>query len=617
MYKRKIIIAISILLICLILLMSVSYAWLSLSLTPEVSGIDTHIGANGSLEMALLSDSTYLDPSLIRTAVGNSSAVVSTMQSNLYWGSMVDLTDEGYGLGKITLLPSRLNVRSGGDGTAIVGSNMLVIPEYGADGRFDHMITDTVSATYQEEGFIYSTEYQNYGVRGIGTASQLSIQQSALANARSVVKAYTSASVSSASSVWQENGAAVLRIYCNHYINGSDSFTSSDIAMLRDAAIQMQNAISYVDLALRQGIVGYAASVIEDADDFKTVRSAAENTFIPLSAILSSVSVELPGTFSQWITTVENDKKQMQTVIASCNALKGDNFTWEQISPLVNAILNENEAYLGQVKLSSMDSSTQLTADNVLTISPQAGIMADIADFSGNYNVFFTYIDSVSVEVGSTSRISTPHLVVLSAALDECQAPSNNGTVFSVPLNQVYGYAIDMAFRCNQGSNLLLQTVPTQRLGTDSEDAAAQGAGSFMRFTSEQLKVDGIVRMMDAIRIGFVDNQNHLLGVAKLNTSNYVETDEGVVAALYLYDYDVSMDGSISMGERREAQSAITELPQNTPVVITAVVWLDGDHVDNTLSAAITAQSMTGVLNLQFSSSATLNPSEYPLMGEG
>lgn len=55
---------------------------------------------------------------------------------------------------------------------------------------------------------------------------------------------------------------------------------------------------------------------------------------------------------------------------------------------------------------------------------------------------------------------------------------------------------------------------------------------------------------------------------------------------------------------------------QNTPTAISAIVYLDGDHVDNA-DVANAAQSMSGTLNLQFSSTATLTPMDYtPLKGE-
>ena len=45
---------------------------------------------------------------------------------------------------------------------------------------------------------------------------------------------------------------------------------------------------------------------------------------------------------------------------------------------------------------------------------------------------------------------------------------------------------------------------------------------------------------------------------------------------------------------------------------MTVVVWLDGDHVDNSL-AAISENSLSGALNLQFASDANLKPADIPI----
>ena len=67
--KRKLIVIIVAFIVSIALLVSATFAWFSMSTMPEISGIDTYIGANGSLEIALLSDSSYLDPSSIRSKV--------------------------------------------------------------------------------------------------------------------------------------------------------------------------------------------------------------------------------------------------------------------------------------------------------------------------------------------------------------------------------------------------------------------------------------------------------------------------------------------------------------------------------------------------------------------
>ena len=55
--KTKLMAAIAMLLVSSIMMVSSTYAWFTLSTAPEVTGIQTSVGANGNLEMALLPES--------------------------------------------------------------------------------------------------------------------------------------------------------------------------------------------------------------------------------------------------------------------------------------------------------------------------------------------------------------------------------------------------------------------------------------------------------------------------------------------------------------------------------------------------------------------------------
>lgn len=616
MHIRKITVSIAILLISVILLSSVTYAWLSLSKVPEVTGIVTHIGSNGSLEIALLSSETYVNPFLIRTAVGDSAALIDITKANLSWGNIIDLLDPSYGLDKISILPSRLNVRTGIEGSGFVGDNILVFPEYGIDGRLQSVHSNTVSAIYSEDGFIYSTTQQKYGVRGIGTVKNITLQQSALVNARAALKSCISSSHATIESMWNTDGGNLLNMYISHYVNGDNSFDSSDIATIKDAANKILGAINYVDIALRQSVIGYAASAISDAADFKAIREMVENTMFPLSAIVSASPVQLPSAITSHISIVENEKLELQKIIVACNKYVGNSFTWDQIYPILSELIKPNEIYLADTKLSNLSPSSIIRVDNRVTLSTKAGALAVVADFSGNYDFMFQYTDKINFEAVTTSKVSPSYLVESSNLLEKLEAADTGGEIDSVALDDVYGYAIDMAFRCNEESNLLLQTFPEDRVADETGEASNQGSGSFMKFSSEQLDTESIIKMMDAIRVAFIDNRGNLLSIAKLSLSSYVKEDDGVYAPLYLYDYTISQEGIISMGERRDALSPIVALPESIPTVITVIVWLDGDHVDNNLSA-IAAQSMTGSFNLQFSSTANLNPADITLQPKG
>ena len=608
MEKRKVAVAAVSLILCLAVLISSSYAWISISRSPEISGVTTNIGSNGSLEIALLTEGTFEDPSLIRSKIGESAVIQEKTVSNLAWGNVIDLTDESYGLDKISLLPSRLNVFSGEDEKKTVSGNILGFVDYGSDGRIERQNLETVSTVYSEEGFVFNSENQSHGVRGIGTISNISPQQTALTSARSFVSSYRNSALAETKAALTTNGNGIIDIYERRYTRGESLFTVQDVRLLQDTAIKMKKALDYIDLAFRQGIIGYASSMIDDAETFRTLRVAVENTSIPLSMLVSSLPSELPSGFSDWITKTDEKRFELQKTIMACNYINKP-CSWDQISEILDVLIDADKIFIGKYNLSSSAAFENMVQDNVLTLSPGSGVFADVADFCGNYSTLFTYHETTAIEAVSTSAVSEHYLEWISAKLDECEpAGTENGAVIS-EIEDIYGYAIDLAFRCNQESDLLLQTEAAERYGETMETGQNMGGGSYMKFSSEQLGEEQMLMLVDAIRIGFVDGQNNLVAVAKLGTSSYTVEENELSAPIWLYEFDLSESGSLIMGERRTEDNSIAILLNDTPMVMTVVVWLDGDNIYNS-NAAISNMSMTAVLNLQFASSAELDPAD-------
>ena len=187
--KKKLWAAFVMMLIGAILVGTASYAWLVLSTAPEVTGIDTSVGANGSLEIALLNTTTYNDLSAIQTRIGNSLDNSSATSANITWGNLVNLSDASYGLGSINLKPSILNMT----GTQSLSSNAPIkLPEYGTDGRITRLSETNLSAVYDSgsDGFTYSG-FQTYGVRGLGISSSVSQGEIAVTSAKAAMSQYS------------------------------------------------------------------------------------------------------------------------------------------------------------------------------------------------------------------------------------------------------------------------------------------------------------------------------------------------------------------------------------------------------------------------------------------
>ena len=284
------------------------------------------------------------------------------------------------------------------------------------------------------------------------------------------------------------------------------------------------------------------------------------------------------------------------------------NCTWNNIAKSLP--LNTAEAYLGDKRLSDPDAFASLTYDNVILLSEDCYLLGEIANYTGNYSAFTMWRDGISMEL-QTASDEEPLLPKLELVLDNTKAALGGWT--RTNLNDTYGFAIDLAFRCNESSDLRLQTDSEMRVEDDSEFPVTGGGGSYMSFLSENMDNEQLLKLMDTLRVGFLNDKNELLGVAKLGSyMQYEVWDEysgSVEGRLYMYDFTLDESGKIVIGERKE-DAAILQLPQNTPVIVTAVVWMDGDNVDNSMVNAIAHQSMFGTLNLQFSSSADLIPSQ-------
>lgn len=582
-----------------VLLASASYAWLTIAQAPEITGIDTTVGANGSLEIALLNGETYLEPGTIRTRVGASDAVAEAAVANISWGNVVDLGDESYGLKEVSMRPSRLNVNSGG----IVPNNMLMFPTYSADGRLNSFAADTVTATRGEHGFVYQAE-KGYGVRAIGTAANLSPQQMAMVEARAAVRSYASEARSIVQAMWKDYGPGVLNVY---YQNswGEDTFTSEEMAAVHGLAVQTRSVLDLVEEAYRYAAVGYLASTCPDERLFEIQRTA----------ILSADVESLSGIGNFGLSSGFFDAKEA-TSFENWQEDNNEGYPADELLGLMNALWTDSGTYLGEKSL--LTPNLELSGDDILTVrggSADNKPLEVLADYLGNYSAFFT-VQGKSVEVRTSSREEIGLLTAMSVALDNIQPAT--GPIPEMNLRDIYGFAIDLGFRSNAvTSDLLLQTESVVRMedGRTNLYEQHQGGGSYIRFTSEQLDTERIALLMDAVRVGFVDRSGTLIAVAKPNSSNFEERNGEVSAPLYLYEFEIGPNGALLMAERQKENNVIQSLTQGQPAVLSAVVWLDGDHVDNRL-AATSGQSVTGMLNLQFASSANLIASGDQMFGE-
>ena len=159
-----------------------------------------------------------------------------------------------------------------------------------------------------------------------------------------------------------------------------------------------------------------------------------------------------------------------------------------------------------------------------------------------------------------------------------------------------YGYIVDLAFQTNIAGDLQLQSEAGQNRVSSDKSTATQGGGTL--FTVEG-NVDAAA--LAAMRVVFIGSDNKILAVGKFDAAHTTGNDKAY--ALHLYDYTFAND-VLTVGDQKAADT-ITTLTPNTPVAVSALVYLDGN------STSYAQGGIKGTLNLQFKHSADLSPMVY------
>lgn len=176
--KERITAAALLLVMSLVMIASASYAWVTMSSNPEVSGMSTNVSANGSLEIALVNPEGS-EPSESKIGDSSASEGQTLLDANLTWGNLINLSDATYGLQNIALRPARLN-----------DYNLIKTPLYGVDYGDDGRVFGTSDAyefasyTKAEDGSYYFAAGANsfYGVRAIASVTYENITGNATVN---------------------------------------------------------------------------------------------------------------------------------------------------------------------------------------------------------------------------------------------------------------------------------------------------------------------------------------------------------------------------------------------------------------------------------------------------
>jgi hypothetical protein len=266
----------------------------------------------------------------------------------------------------------------------------------------------------------------------------------------------------------------------------------------------------------------------------------------------------------------------------------------------------------------------------ILQMGAGCGVYSDFAEIAGNYTVEIK-IDKIEygslMVTGIAARMATtienaPTIRIAS----ELQEPAS-GTA-STEISDFYGYAIDLQFRTNaKDSHLMLQTTPTNRIYSSGGSEETAGHGSTMTFesTDNNFSSEDVKNLMKFIRVVFVQ-EGQIVGVGILDPKSFETEGIKVTGDIRLVNFTTPQDGtaySLQLSTKQgtdeydfintteKGATELISLAQNTVAKLSVYVYLDGENLSNGDVAATSSTSMTGSLNLQFSSDANLVPMEY------
>lgn len=365
----------------------------------------------------------------------------------------------------------------------------------------------------------------------------------------------------------------------------------------------------------------YAWFTLSTAPEVKNISTTVagngslEIALMPTNGLLTSITA---GAVGDGAPVVQKNIKWGNQIILSDDTAAGDYYGLNSIS-LNPASLNYTEA--------TEDTEETFVAENPLTIATY-GSDGRIAKLSGD-NI------GVKGKAKDAKQFNTGDYGVRAI-----------GELTGEEVTSTYGYVVDLALRVNTTNNgtlgkLLLQTKPINRIYDGSTNEETMGGGSTMSFSvpsTANLKAGALKELLSAIRITFVQNYGlsgdnikpKVLGTARLDvsgvkdytngknatdpgvgdTSTWTVTTEGTAPiCLYTETTTNEEDGKTNTTmEPVENGVLLTEMEKNKAYQISAIVWLDGTAVKNANVSAATAQSLTGTLNLQFSTDIKLNP---------
>ena len=508
---RERVVAVALLLAMSVSMMSsASFAWITLSRAPEISGMQTTVAANGNLEIALAQGSTS-DPleAPQESKVGDSSAAEgqSVVDANITWGNLVNVSDPSYGISEIALRPALLSER-----------NVTTYPLYGAAYGDDGRVVDTTDryefTSWKDFGnnvfrFAGGSETR-YGVRAISSVKyenvtgNQTIQQfddavtKATSNMNTIYNGIISNDKSTATNLSEKSGQtvtsisaleALVTVFAQDTVNdilGSSTTTSCSpyIYHFYKLLLLFRDALDAEGEVLLQ-LANWQA-FMDKRNEGKT------NTFVDVADLkskvneLSNYGVKL-DTLSQHISDYKKLNEAIDLLRDKALACKDpDNasnpkYTWTDIEPAVSKLINISTTELNGTPMSQLSGNLgAITGGGEKSVVIKDGVLknfeqrtltaANRMEAKVSIKVTVSFIPYTVKGVVTTAASGEP---LVTADYDRCASGEAAGKGEAVS-KDTYGMALDLWVRTNYpGAILTLEgsAVYEQKpvTGTDDE----------------------------------------------------------------------------------------------------------------------------------------------------
>ena len=470
---REKVIAVAVLLALSVTMMaSVSYAWYTLSLSPEVTSIKTQVSSNGSLEVALAGlydeNGDLIEP--LASAIGDSFSAQGkeTVDANRTWGNLINLS-QNYGIESLVLRPATLAENS---------QKILSSMYYGADGRLHGTNVDFGLTSWQQtsSGHAFMVPATPvFGVRAVSSVTYPDGKGPMLEKLDEAEGVLTIAATNYVNVVgnpdYIETIQNLVEVYVDAVLNSQDANCSEYIDDLYNMMYELHyDVICEYGRALAE-LVNAIQSMTDANYDPLTLEEflAAKREDLPLQGRYLEYSYDIfSDIYSETLSDMGKLKKLYDDYEASGRTTT---VKWSQIEKIVDRLIaidkvKVNDMTVPQIKQKAKENITSLisllsNADAVI----YDGTLRDIELLLGaklNAKISFKVKYGISVPISATVHTDLLGQVYdvyfkRDKALTAAEADSGDleytGTMVA---GDTYGMVIDLWVRTNAANSQLM-----------------------------------------------------------------------------------------------------------------------------------------------------------------